>query len=58
MSDFAYTYFPYEDDDDDLCWHEEYDMDILAGRASCYQCGHVWFASEAEWQSYIRAYTP
>jgi hypothetical protein len=40
----------YEDDDDlpdDLCDHEDEDIDILTGRGICPSCGNVrWLTSE------------
>lgn len=39
-----------EYDIEDECEHDEYEMDILTGRASCAMCNHVWQASEAEWK--------
>jgi hypothetical protein len=41
---------PFEEDDAYLldCEHEEYDLDILTGRATCIRCDHRWFMSEDE----------
>lgn len=27
----------------DECYHEDYEMDILSGRATCHQCGHFFY---------------
>lgn len=39
-----------EDDDPDVecCVHEEYDADVLTGRATCHYCGHSWWQTEEE----------
>lgn len=49
---------PYCDDwEDDPCDHDDYDVDLLAGRACCYRCGEAWWLSneqlkkETEWAS-------
>jgi len=39
--DYAY-------DDAPDCDHEDYDADILTGRAICNRCGHVWWQTEEE----------
>lgn len=36
-----------DDEFDDECFHEEYEADFN-GRATCYQCGHVWYLSSDE----------
>ena len=33
---------------DDECIHEEYEADILEGRAICDQCGHRWYLTEQQ----------
>lgn len=38
----------YDDEPEDECEHEEYESDILTGRASCDRCGHTWFLSDDE----------
>lgn len=32
------------------CDHEDYDLDILTGRASCNHCDHRWYMSEQEFK--------
>lgn len=39
-----------EYDIEDECCHDEFELDILTGRASCAMCDHVWHASDAEWK--------
>ena len=40
---------PFDDDAPELeCDHEEYDLDILTGRATCVRCNHRWFMSDTE----------
>lgn len=39
--------YPSHDPADDCC-HEEYDADILTGRATCTYCGHAWWQTTAE----------
>lgn len=34
--------------DDDLCDHDDYDVDILDGRAHCNRCPESWYVSEEE----------
>lgn len=41
---------PCDDGPEDECDHEEFELDILTGRASCGRCDHVWNASDAEWK--------
>lgn len=38
--------------EDDECLHEEYEIDILTGRATCDDCGHVWIATDAQMKSH------
>ena len=39
----------YDDDPDpECCGHEDYDADILTGRATCHRCGHVWWQTPEE----------
>ena len=35
-------------DDDDPCDHEDYDADVLTGRAMCNRCGHAWWQTTEE----------
>lgn len=35
-------------DDDGFCDHEERDVDILTGRATCWLCGHRWSVTDDE----------
>lgn len=37
-----------DDEYDDPCDHEDYDVDILEGRARCHRCGESWYCSEEE----------
>lgn len=53
-------YEPYYDDVAD-CDHEDYEVDILAGRAECNCCGHTWWQTTEEiereierWREYDR----
>lgn len=42
----------YEDGEEgdlaDLCDHDEYELDIITGRACCGMCGHRWHATAEE----------
>ena len=44
-------------DEPDECDHEDYDVDILTGRAHCYRCGDAWWltgdqlSQEHRWQA-------
>lgn len=38
----------YWDEPDTDCWHEDYDADILTGRATCNMCGHSWWQTSEE----------
>jgi hypothetical protein len=47
----------YDDEDDEFfngndpeddCFHENADIDILAGRALCLSCGHAWWMTKEE----------
>lgn len=39
----------YDDDpDEDCCEHEDYEADVLTGRAFCYRCGHTWWQTSEE----------
>jgi len=42
-----------DDDREDECDHEDYDSDILTGRASCSMCGYSWWQSPAEIEAEI-----
>jgi len=35
-------------EDEDPCDHEDYDVDILEGRARCSMCGESWYCSDEE----------
>jgi len=39
-------YFDMLNDECEPCAHEEYEIDILTGRATCDACGSVWNATE------------
>ena len=45
----------YDDDLEDECFHEDYEIDILTGVASCDGCGHRWMATDNEYQHRIDA---
>lgn len=49
---------PWADDADDrACDHDDYDLDILTGRATCNMCGERWWASDIEQMNYfLKAY--
>ncbi len=34
---------------EDECDHEDYEVDVLTGRATCSTCPHVWTLSNLEW---------
>lgn len=36
----------YDDEPEDECDHEEYESDILTGRAECCKCPHTWYLSD------------
>jgi hypothetical protein len=42
------------EDDDDFCDCEEYDADLLEGRAHCFRCGRSWWMSGEEILQEIR----
>ncbi len=42
-----------EDYEADACEHEEYEADIIDGRAYCDRCGHSWWLSTAEIEAEI-----
>lgn len=42
--DFPDDYY----EDDDPCDHDDRDVDILTGRANCWQCGEAWWLTDAE----------
>lgn len=50
---------PYDDkdqwDEDDLepCDHDDYDVDLLEGRATCGRCGESWAMSNASIDRYL-----
>lgn len=35
-------------DDEDPCDHEEYEADIMTGRATCTMCGYAWWQTTEE----------
>lgn len=35
---------PYDDEPEEECWHEEYEID-WEGYANCQRCGHMWSAT-------------
>lgn len=37
--------------DDDNCWHEDSEVDILTGLARCHYCGEVWYPSRKEFMA-------
>jgi hypothetical protein len=37
-----------DDEPEDDCWHEEYEVDILTGFATCAMCGHKWMQTAEE----------
>ncbi len=40
---------PYDDyDEDPECDHENYEIDVCTGRASCDQCSHYWYLSSED----------
>lgn len=41
------------DDDPDPCDHEEYEIDILDGRARCDRCGERWHATQEQIEAEI-----
>jgi hypothetical protein len=46
-----------EDDfysDDDFCDCEEFDADILEGRAHCFRCGRSWWLSDEQMKQEVR----
>ena len=50
-------YDPMEDGDGPAvheCDHEDYDLDILIGRATCNMCDHHWYMSVAEFDRHQR----
>lgn len=34
--------------DEPACDHDEFDIDILEGRAQCDRCGHAWYATSEQ----------
>lgn len=49
-------FYDFYSNEDDFCDCTEYDVDILEGRALCYNCGRSWWLTneqlsrEIEWQ--------
>ncbi len=53
------TFPSYDDEPEDECDHEEYETDILTGRAECCKCPHSWYVTpeqEAAERERIREY--
>lgn len=53
MSDWRDSYDAWklaspDDDRDDVCDHDDYEVDILEGRARCNRCPESWYVSEEE----------
>lgn len=48
--DDEYDRDPCEDD----CDHEDYEADILSGRAMCHRCGHTWYQTQEEIEREIK----
>lgn len=44
----------YDDEPEDECEHDEYEIDILTGRASCDRCLHSWWATDKQVASEAR----
>lgn len=40
------------DEESEDCWHEDYEIDILTGRATCDACGHHWIATDAQMKAH------
>ena len=38
------------DDPEDECYHEDYEIDILTGIASCDGCGHRWMLTAKDFE--------
>lgn len=34
--------------EDEPCDHDDYESDLLSGRAHCFRCGHSWCLTDAE----------
>ncbi len=46
---------PYDDEpEDDPCDHDDYEADILSGRAMCNRCGHAWWQTTEELETELR----
>lgn len=43
-----YYYGGWEEDHEEDCDHDDYDSDILSGRAQCYRCGYSWWQTTEE----------
>ena len=50
MADTDHRSFDYYADHE--CDHDDYDIDILTGRASCNMCDYRWWATEAQIKRY------
>lgn len=42
------TFPSYDDEPEEECDHEEYEHDIISGRAVCCKCPHSWYLSAEE----------
>ena len=42
----------FRENDVEECVHEDYEIDILTGRATCDDCGHHWFATDAQMKAH------
>lgn len=52
--DFDPSEDQYEDEPDPkTCDHDDYDADILTGRAHCHRCGHAWWMTSEEFDCEI-----
>lgn len=47
--------YDYDDAPEDECYHEEYDVDILTGMATCTYCGHRWMLSQEDFEKMHQA---
>lgn len=54
MEDDEDDYDPYEGYDDDFCECDDYDADILEGRAHCLRCGRTWWLSDEQMKQELR----
>lgn len=52
IDDFEDDY--YDDGGEDFCDCEEYDADLLEGRARCFRCGRSWWMTDEQITAEIR----